>query len=157
MASDQLSTKRCFTLLEEERSTKRRKTKAPTGGVILCFNLDGNDVSPRRRSAFTPKRKAEVKGIRRKGACLRCRILKRAVGLHIHDCVPYSILTATSARDKIPVRRASAQRKRLQTQRHSVGWNASGHLSKQSTSFMTVCVSLIYYQTGAKGTQGLLH
>ncbi|KAK7181534.1 hypothetical protein PSPO01_12424 [Paraphaeosphaeria sporulosa] len=48
------------------------------GAGFSCFTLDGNDVSLHRRSTFSPTRKAEVKGIRRKGACLRCRILKRA-------------------------------------------------------------------------------
>ncbi|KAL5410374.1 hypothetical protein PMIN04_010654 [Paraphaeosphaeria minitans] len=59
---------------------KRRKTSQEMTARtrFACFTLDGNDVNLHRRSAFTPTRKAQVKGIRRKGACLRCRILKRA-------------------------------------------------------------------------------
>ncbi|PMD33109.1 hypothetical protein L207DRAFT_639814 [Hyaloscypha variabilis F] len=34
------------------------------------------DVTPRRRAKFDPQRREKVKGVRRRGACLRCRILK---------------------------------------------------------------------------------
>ncbi|KAJ4294579.1 hypothetical protein N0V90_008270 [Kalmusia sp. IMI 367209] len=53
---------------EEEQAFKRRKTsRALTTKGFSCFTLDGNDVNIHRRSAFSPKRKAEVKGIRKKG------------------------------------------------------------------------------------------
>ncbi|KAF2441691.1 hypothetical protein P171DRAFT_76700 [Karstenula rhodostoma CBS 690.94] len=80
MAPGKSSTTARGGLHREGSSNKRRKTSEAmtTGPGFSCFTLDGNDVSPHRRSAFSPKRKAEVKGIRKKGACLRCRILKRA-------------------------------------------------------------------------------
>lgn len=76
----------------EEPPIKRRKTShSAVPGSFSCFNLDGSDVNLHRRSSFSAKRKAEVKGIRRKGACLRCRILKRAVSIHLDCLVPTDI------------------------------------------------------------------
>lgn len=60
---------------------QRYQQSAISGGVFQCFTIDGDDVNLHRRSKFSDERKEEVKGIRRKGACLRCRLLKRAVSL----------------------------------------------------------------------------
>ncbi|CAI6338732.1 unnamed protein product [Periconia digitata] len=58
---------------------KRQKTAyAGPAGIFSCFSADGNNVNLHRRSTFSRERKEEVKSIRRRGACLRCRILKRA-------------------------------------------------------------------------------
>jgi hypothetical protein len=73
------------------RVTKRRKTqKHITGsaGVFSCFSLAGDNVSLHKRSAFSSSRKSEIRGIRQKGACLRCRMLKRAVRVTKLQMVP---------------------------------------------------------------------
>ncbi|KAF2636031.1 hypothetical protein P280DRAFT_553362 [Massarina eburnea CBS 473.64] len=63
----------------QDDALKRRKNpQATPAGVFSCFTVDGNDINLHRRSAFTKKRKEEVRGIRKRGACLRCRLLKRA-------------------------------------------------------------------------------
>ncbi|KAF1955603.1 hypothetical protein CC80DRAFT_505477 [Byssothecium circinans] len=62
-----------------ERAPKRPKVQQAThSGTFSCFTIDGNDANLHRRSAFTQKRKEEVRSIRKRGACLRCRLLKRA-------------------------------------------------------------------------------
>ncbi|KAF1975937.1 hypothetical protein BU23DRAFT_566147 [Bimuria novae-zelandiae CBS 107.79] len=78
MASDRLLKDESISIYGEPPPKRRKTTKTATTGAFSCFTLDGNDANLHRRSAFSPKRKAEVKGIRKKGACLRCRILKRA-------------------------------------------------------------------------------
>ncbi|PSN64086.1 hypothetical protein BS50DRAFT_576705 [Corynespora cassiicola Philippines] len=45
--------------------------------VFMCFSISGEQVRPPKRSKFSKKRKAEVMEVRKQGACLRCRILKR--------------------------------------------------------------------------------
>ncbi|PVI06851.1 hypothetical protein DM02DRAFT_609239 [Periconia macrospinosa] len=56
---------------------RHKKTGAAPAGIFSCFSADG-DVNVHRRSAFSQRRREEVKGIRKRGACLRCRFLKRA-------------------------------------------------------------------------------
>lgn len=83
----------------KEPPSKRRKTShSAIAGSFSCFNLEGNDVNPHRRSSFSAKRKAEVKGIRKKGACLRCRILKRAVSIQL-DYLIFAELRQCSGED----------------------------------------------------------
>ncbi|KAF2184473.1 hypothetical protein K469DRAFT_185901 [Zopfia rhizophila CBS 207.26] len=66
----------------QHRVTKRggnsRSRNPKPAGYFCCFSLSGQDVNVRRRSAFSSARKEEVRGIRKRGACLRCRLLKRA-------------------------------------------------------------------------------
>jgi hypothetical protein len=82
MASDVQGHVRKRSKLSPERQAKRRKCRQEaTAGLFACFTLDGSDVNLHRRSVFSSERKEEVKGIRRRGACLRCRLLKRAVSL----------------------------------------------------------------------------
>ena len=50
--------------------------------VFMCFFISGEQVKPPKRSKFSEKRKAEVMEVRKQGACLRCRILKRTVLLN---------------------------------------------------------------------------
>ncbi|KAF2002622.1 hypothetical protein P154DRAFT_130744 [Amniculicola lignicola CBS 123094] len=61
-----------------KRRDNRKQTDTTPAGTFLCFTVSGQDVDLHRRSAFTNERKKEVKGIRDKKACLRCRMLKRA-------------------------------------------------------------------------------
>ncbi|KAF2662215.1 hypothetical protein K491DRAFT_753337 [Lophiostoma macrostomum CBS 122681] len=66
----------------QRQSSKRNKTSHEpahlSAGTFQCFALNGDSVNFHRRSTFSKERKKEVKGVRRKGACLRCRLLKRS-------------------------------------------------------------------------------
>jgi len=42
------------------------------------------EVTARRRAKLDPQRREKVKGVRRRGACLRCRILKIPVRVPSH-------------------------------------------------------------------------
>ncbi|KAF2787706.1 hypothetical protein K505DRAFT_123005 [Melanomma pulvis-pyrius CBS 109.77] len=83
MAPGSPSTRQLYSSQQpKHRVTKRhgKKMQQITGsaGVFSCFSLAGDNVSLHKRSAFSSSRKREVRGIRKKGACLRCRLLKRA-------------------------------------------------------------------------------
>ncbi|KAF2732442.1 hypothetical protein EJ04DRAFT_578393 [Polyplosphaeria fusca] len=55
-----------------------RQTHVKPGGIYSCFSLGSDNANLHYRSSFSKSRKDEVRDIRKKGACLRCRILKRA-------------------------------------------------------------------------------
>ncbi|KAF2872673.1 hypothetical protein BDV95DRAFT_393082 [Massariosphaeria phaeospora] len=63
---------------KQERGKRPGYSKATSAGAFACFSLAGNDVNMYHRSSFSTARKEEVRGVRMKKACLRCRLLKRA-------------------------------------------------------------------------------
>jgi len=46
------------------------------------FNTSPRPSRPKVRGRFTPSRRKEVQEVRKRGACLRCRMLKKPVLLH---------------------------------------------------------------------------
>ncbi|KAL2133264.1 hypothetical protein VTI74DRAFT_2607 [Chaetomium olivicolor] len=54
---------------------------------IHCFRTAGPERPRRSRSRFTPEEREKVLGVRRQGACLRCRILKIQCSLE-NPCQP---------------------------------------------------------------------
>ncbi|KAF2710634.1 hypothetical protein K504DRAFT_266920 [Pleomassaria siparia CBS 279.74] len=76
------NTKHRITKRQPPGTSQHQITGSAGGGVFSCFSLagvgDDDHVSFRKRSSFSSSRKLEVRRIRRKGACLRCRMLKRA-------------------------------------------------------------------------------
>jgi len=100
-----LSRKRSMYLPLEPSSKRLKTSRPPSSDAFSCFALDGTDVNLHRRSVFSPKRRAEVNGIRRKGACLRCRLLKRAVSNRLCAVLP-STYRRDSVLEKILVERA---------------------------------------------------
>ncbi|ORY10864.1 hypothetical protein BCR34DRAFT_338180 [Clohesyomyces aquaticus] len=60
------------------KGISKKRPNIQSSGAFSCFSLGGDDVDIPRRSKFNDARKEEVRGIRRRGACLRCRLLKRA-------------------------------------------------------------------------------
>ncbi|PSN64072.1 hypothetical protein BS50DRAFT_97508 [Corynespora cassiicola Philippines] len=63
---------------ENPSKRPRNQPVATTAGVFSCFTLDGDEKSFYRRTKFSTERKVQVRDVRKKGACLRCRLLKRA-------------------------------------------------------------------------------
>ncbi|KAF2117854.1 hypothetical protein BDV96DRAFT_644191 [Lophiotrema nucula] len=61
-----------------KRRSKRRREEIKPGGTFSCFSLAGDNASLYHRSAFSAARKREISSVRQKGACLRCKLLKRA-------------------------------------------------------------------------------
>ncbi|KAK3389919.1 hypothetical protein B0H63DRAFT_556995 [Podospora didyma] len=61
-----------------------RALKAQSGGInktrdyhVICFSARPSKAQPgKKRTKFTPHRQQEVAAVRRRGACLRCRLLK---------------------------------------------------------------------------------
>jgi hypothetical protein len=96
-------TTKCARLSE----AKVPKTKAIPG--YLCFSLPGASIKAPARRPYTPTRREQVGKIRKKGACLRCKIMKRAVSaFFIRYWIDADILYELSALGKIPVNRALA-------------------------------------------------
>jgi len=56
-----------------------KETRGPPG--YFCFPLDGNVPRPAQRARFSDSRKKEVNETRKRGACIRCQLLKRTVSL----------------------------------------------------------------------------
>jgi hypothetical protein len=56
-----------------------------TQPAFFCYTTGNVDPRPRKRTNFGPKRREKVKKVRKRGACLRCRILKITVGAN-HLC-----------------------------------------------------------------------
>jgi len=64
------------------QSRSPRKAKVPKTETIpgyLCFSLPGASIKAPARGPYTPTRREQAGRIRKKGACLRCKIMKRAV------------------------------------------------------------------------------
>lgn len=61
-----------------QASVPVKRTKLETPGFI-CFRLEGTSNVP-KRTPNGPKRRQEIKEMRHLQACLRCRLLKKAVG-----------------------------------------------------------------------------
>jgi hypothetical protein len=59
-----------------------RKTQTTNLPGYLCFSLSGEPVKAAHRSAFSPMRREQVKQLRKQRACLRCKLMKRAVRTH---------------------------------------------------------------------------
>ncbi|KAH7394831.1 hypothetical protein BKA66DRAFT_285839 [Pyrenochaeta sp. MPI-SDFR-AT-0127] len=57
---------------------KRAKTQTTDLPGYLCFSLLGEPVKAPQRSAFSAVRREQVKRLRKQGACLRCKLMKRA-------------------------------------------------------------------------------
>jgi hypothetical protein len=69
---------------------------------LNCWSLSGGNVPARQpRSCFSKMRRIEVKHMRDLGACLRCRRLKRSVGLSYVNT--FIVFTSSSARAAIHV------------------------------------------------------
>jgi hypothetical protein len=96
------------------QSGSPRKAKVPKTEAIpgyLCFSLPGTSIKAPARGPYTPTRREQVGRIRKKGACLRCKIMKRAVSAFlIRHWTDADILCESSALGKIPVNRALTQR-----------------------------------------------
>ena len=54
----------------------------PHRGYTRDFNTSPRPSRPKVRGRFTPSRRKEVQEVRKRGACLRCRMLKKPVGSH---------------------------------------------------------------------------
>jgi hypothetical protein len=119
----------------------RFQSTGAAGGVFRCFTVDGDDVNLYRRSAFSSVRKAEVRDIRRKGACLRCRLLKRPVCVvHIWTMSSCEMLIVPSAQDKTLAEHALQQHRGLLDRGLCLGWSASVLLLRLSISLTKVSV-----------------
>jgi hypothetical protein len=63
-----------------QQQGKRKIPPAMEESVQYQFvTFDGKGFSDRKRSRYSVERLKEVKAVRAKGACLRCRILKKSV------------------------------------------------------------------------------
>jgi len=60
------------------------KSRAPSTdasrSAFICFGTGNPEQRIRHRAKFNPKRRQEVENVRKRGACLRCRLLKIPVG-----------------------------------------------------------------------------
>lgn len=54
----------------------------PHRGYTTDFNTSSRPSRPKVRGRFTPSRRKEVQEVRKRGACLRCRMLKKPVLLY---------------------------------------------------------------------------
>jgi hypothetical protein len=57
-------------------------TNLPSGttqSAFICFRAGNVSPNPRKRAKFAPERREEVKRVRQRRACLRCRLLKITV------------------------------------------------------------------------------
>ena len=87
------------------RKVKVPKTKAIPG--YMCFSLPGASIKAPARGSYSPTRREQVGRIRKKGACLRCKIMKRAVSaFFIRHWIDADIWYESSALEKIPVNHA---------------------------------------------------
>lgn len=95
------------------QSGSPRKTKVPKTDAIpgyLCFSLSGASIEAPARRPYTLTRREQVGRIRKKGACLRCKIMKRAVSaFFIRHWTNANIMYESNALGKIPVNRALPQ------------------------------------------------
>jgi hypothetical protein len=73
----------------------------------LCFSLSGASIKAPAGGPYTPTRREQVGRTRKKGACLRCKIMKRALNVFfIRHWTDAGMLCESSALGKIPVNRA---------------------------------------------------
>lgn len=67
----------------------------PHRGYTTDFNTSARPLRPKVRGRFTPSRRKEVQEVRKRGACLRCRMLKKPVLLHISRPAPSILIDFT--------------------------------------------------------------
>jgi hypothetical protein len=60
------------------RGGKRKDEGVPPSFSMITFSSDaeGHATAPRKRARFNPERRLQVQGVRKRGACMRCRLLK---------------------------------------------------------------------------------
>ena len=69
------------------RSRSESRTREVSQNVDLCSpfppSTSVSSEPTHKRAIFDPKRRAEVARVRRKGACMRCRLSKSPVSCHL--------------------------------------------------------------------------
>lgn len=64
----------------------------PHRGYTTDFNISPRPSKAKVRGRFTPSRRKEVQEVRKRGACLRCRMLKKPVLLHTSTSFPLRLI-----------------------------------------------------------------
>lgn len=89
------------------QSGSPRKAKVPKIEAIpgyLCFSLSGVSIKAPAGGPYTPTRREQVGRTRKKDACLRCKIMKRALSaFFIRHWTDADMLYESSTLGKIPV------------------------------------------------------
>ena len=68
------------------------------------FSLASGVEPKRKRAKFEPERRIQVAHIRKRGACLRCRLMKIAVSFDLLGHASKSLMTLDSARERCNAR-----------------------------------------------------
>ena len=89
------------------------------------FRVASNVEPKPKRGKFEPERRMEVAHIRKRGACLRCRIMKLAVSFYLLGHASKSLMILDSAREKCPAKTVLVVRILVAHASQSIdGWTA---------------------------------